>query len=225
MPFAPAGNRSKGVTPEGATLPMPDQYIQSPLVSPVSNECRCIDCGKTVCRIGIRCRSCMNRARWKDPNDPRRVKLRERNEAVRNGNTPYRDREWLRACYEDRHMSIREIAQEAHCAMRTIVRWMRTHGIESRESREVMRDFNPRGAASPAWKGGISPRPWAVRPWAEIVKERDEYTCQRCGTTVGVMYAHHIKSFDEYPDLRYEITNGITLCATCHALAHRGQRT
>lgn len=57
--------------------------------------------------------------------------------------------------------------------------------------------------------------------WRADVFERDHYTCQNCGQVGGMLNAHHIKPFKDYPDLRLEVSNGITLCLKCHKLAHR----
>ena len=56
--------------------------------------------------------------------------------------------------------------------------------------------------------------------WARAVIGRDNATCQHCGSTGTELHAHHIKSFEEYPDLRWEISNGITLCHKCHWALH-----
>ena len=57
--------------------------------------------------------------------------------------------------------------------------------------------------------------------WRSDVFERDHYICQNCGQVGGSLNAHHIKSFKDYPDLRLDVNNGITLCLKCHKLAHR----
>ena len=55
------------------------------------------------------------------------------------------------------------------------------------------------------------------RLWRESVFDRDEYACQNCGIRGIYLTAHHINSWKNYPELRYEITNGITLCENCHS--------
>jgi hypothetical protein len=55
--------------------------------------------------------------------------------------------------------------------------------------------------------------------WRRTVFERDDYTCQECGAQ-GEINAHHIKEWSKYPSLRFDASNGITLCFKCHAKKH-----
>lgn len=59
--------------------------------------------------------------------------------------------------------------------------------------------------------------------WRKAVFQRDDYTCQRCGQRGGRLHAHHIKAWAEYPELRYDVANGITYCAKCHQAVHQEQ--
>jgi len=56
----------------------------------------------------------------------------------------------------------------------------------------------------------------AYSVWRTIVFERDNYTCQMCGVRGGHLNADHIKPFAYYPELRLEVSNGRTLCLSCH---------
>ena len=52
--------------------------------------------------------------------------------------------------------------------------------------------------------------------WRKAVFERDDYTCVLCGAHGVVLNADHIKRFAEYPELRFDVGNGRTLCVPCH---------
>lgn len=73
------------------------------------------------------------------------------------------------------------------------------------------------------WKGGNSPWYEKIRTsstyklWRKAVYQRDNYTCVWCGDDRGGnLEADHIKSFVDYPELRFAIDNGRTLCKSCH---------
>ena len=70
------------------------------------------------------------------------------------------------------------------------------------------------------WKGGISPRVLTTieyKQWRTTVFERDGYKCVICGYDKGrILQADHIKSWHDYPELRFDVNNGRTLCKFCH---------
>lgn len=54
------------------------------------------------------------------------------------------------------------------------------------------------------------------REWKLKVFERDNYTCQICNQRGGKLQADHIKPYSLYPDCRWDLDNGRTLCIECH---------
>lgn len=107
---------------------------------------------------------------------------------------------------------------------------------KTRKERKIPGKFgkdNPmygiRGSKHPNWKGGSTPerqKLYRTELWKKIVRtafERDNWVCQRCGggTTYGNgLHTHHLKSWADYPDDRFDLDNLITLCRKCHNWVH-----
>ena len=96
----------------------------------------------------------------------------------------------------------------------------------TKEHKEKLRLANL-GEKSHFWKGGLTDENRKLRNssmaknWRKEVFERDDYTCQDCGLTSGngkavILNADHIKSWSKYPELRFDLDNGRTLCLECH---------
>lgn len=58
------------------------------------------------------------------------------------------------------------------------------------------------------------------KAWRLSVYRRDKFCCQMPGCKQkgfkAKIQAHHIKTWAAFPELRFQMTNGITLCKLCH---------
>lgn len=83
-----------------------------------------------------------------------------------------------------------------------------------------------KGPNNPSWRGGCEPPSQLVRKtdewknWRRQVFGRDNYTCKKCGSIGGLLHPHHLipKSVDKTKI--YDLSNGITLCQSCHLKLH-----
>lgn len=55
--------------------------------------------------------------------------------------------------------------------------------------------------------------------WRKEVFKRDNNTCQICGSTKNIV-VHHLLSFSKNIKHRFNLNNGVTLCANCHNKFH-----
>lgn len=84
-------------------------------------------------------------------------------------------------------------------------------GISIEEWKGFKNTLNKRLRLSSKWK-----------IWREVIFLRDNFTCQNtncsfCKNKIGVLlHPHHIKLLSEYPELTFNINNGITYCAEFH---------
>ena len=53
--------------------------------------------------------------------------------------------------------------------------------------------------------------------WSRDVKDRDNWKCKIADSNCrGHLESHHILNWKDYPELRYDVNNGITLCVGHH---------
>lgn len=83
------------------------------------------------------------------------------------------------------------------------------------------------GKLSSNWRGGITPIHKKIRNsveyalWRDACLRRDNFTCQKCKQSGGILRVHHKNNFSSFVDIRLNIENGITLCQECHRAFHR----
>ena len=93
----------------------------------------------------------------------------------------------------------------------------RKHSEETK--RKMSESRKGRGNAN--WKGGLTELVKGIRrspefyQWRKAVLERDNHTCRDCESKEDIN-AHHIKPLIEYPELVFDINNGLSLCESCH---------
>jgi hypothetical protein len=105
------------------------------------------------------------------------------------------------------------------------------HSAETRARISESRKGKAKGEKNGFWNGGTSKEykegyySTEYKRWRMAVFERDHYTCQVCRKVGGYLTAHHVKSWANHPQLRFTVSNGITLCEPCHSLTdnYRGR--
>lgn len=116
-----------------------------------------------------------------------------------------------RECPNCHHLFIAKQSEDTYCSQKCYLQHI--HSINKGENH-----WN--------WKGGITSENEKLRKseeykeWQQKVYKRDFFHCQICGSKEEIN-AHHLWSWKEYPDKRFDVDNGITLCKKCHTLTHQ----
>lgn len=126
------------------------------------------------------------------------------------------------------NMSQARVAKKFGVSTAIITRELKSAGVKIRTLSEVITgtrwgknnaNWNPKLTA----KERALKRPSGISSaWRNSVYERDKFTCQCCGDNRGGnLNAHHIRNHATNKKLRWEISNGITLCDACHRGFHK----
>lgn len=102
------------------------------------------------------------------------------------------------------------------------------HNVHTTAWRKAVSAANS-GANHWNWKGGISAENRLMRnsskhkEWSIAVFKRDHFKCKTCGIhgQRGQIVAHHIIPWSSNKELRFDVSNGVTLCRKCHCAIHK----
>lgn len=63
---------------------------------------------------------------------------------------------------------------------------------------------------------GVTRQCLRYKKWRDEILARDDDKCVRCGNKHNRMHCHHIIPWKDSIELRFLVSNGETLCASCH---------
>jgi cytochrome c1 len=58
------------------------------------------------------------------------------------------------------------------------------------------------------------------KAWTYDVLAKANFTCDKCKERGGNLHAHHLNSFNKFPEQRLDPENGVCLCSDCHDTFH-----
>ena len=99
--------------------------------------------------------------------------------------------------------------------------------IRASISKKGKPNYKNRGVNAPNWQGGITGenkimrRSIEFREWREKVFARDNWTCNKCKIRGLELHPHHVNNFAQHKDIRFDVSNGSTLCKPCHTVFHK----
>lgn len=136
------------------------------------------------------------------------------------------EQELLISLYWGNEYTMKKISNIFKCSQATIYGKFKKYKIPMLTQSEVqIRNGNNVNEKNPSWKGGISSMHQRLRRgrmssiWRKYVLMKDKHCCQICYSK-SALCAHHIKSFSDFPEERFNVDNGITLCKNCHKWVH-----
>ncbi|HEC64768.1 MAG TPA: HNH endonuclease [bacterium] len=188
---------------------------------------KCLDCnGKIFGYYAVRCLVCRGKAQRKDKPEcldcdkvlsvcysKRCVKCHHKNSTVWNkGTSKIKNRSCItcQTVFMPKYHNDKQIYCSNQC-------------VYKREPwNKGKTQYQNLGEKNPNWQGGKTKETKRIRAtveyknWRINVFTRDDFTCQSCGNRGGNLNADHELPFALFPDLRFEVLNGRTLCGGCH---------
>jgi len=124
----------------------------------------------------------------------------------------------------------RDIERKNYCSRRCVAKVV---GKNVDMTKLWEKNNTPKVNAKKAHKGEKHPK-WIVdrnkvksraRPemtnWRNLVFNLGNFTCRHCNKIGGKLHVHHKAPYSLFPELRWELNNGMVLCENCHKEVHK----
>lgn len=133
---------------------------------------------------------------------------------------------WRKNIQQDRAMATKDC--ECGCGSNIkmykgtkLNRYINGHQNYARRKPKIIKTNHQIGKNHWNWKGGITTEDKKLRlkfrkTMQMKIFARDNYTCQVCDIYGSNIQVDHIKSWKDYPELRFDMKNCRTLCMACH---------
>lgn len=112
----------------------------------------------------------------------------------------------------------------------------KTFSPEHRQALSKVKTGKWAGAKNPNWNNGVRAANLQARStgeykqWRYAALARSSFACECCGIAQGTLcnccghrislHVHHIKSFAQFPEVRFDPKNSEVLCPKCHHAKH-----
>lgn len=171
------------------------------------------------------------------------IVLRDKNQSDKDKNNWWQNYDYLNEAYVHQERSTTDIGKVVNASSRTVLAWLTrlniptrptggaykkgtTMSAESRRKMSAAKRGKYTGSSNSNWKGAQIPdevrqrRSYDTKIWREACLKRDDFKCTLCGSAEK-LHVHHILEFADYPERRWDINNGKTVCVFCHEKIHK----
>jgi len=113
-----------------------------------------------------------------------------------------------------RNRSLKEFNKQRFCSNVCRVSWKKTEVYSNSLSEAITKWYRKNGISGPIDQSDRYTSKYKF--WRRVVLERDKHSCQECYDCESPLHVDHIKPFALFRHLRFDPSNGRTLCVSCH---------
>lgn len=161
-------------------------------------------------------------------NSPEMLKTKQNQNKVKSEETKQkmRDSHWSKNGFESPFKGQRHSNRARQVLSKATEDFYQTHSYEEYKNRYIKGSCTQRNIPIEDFNGFSAPENTRIRQsvegkaWTYDILSKSNFTCTKCSQRGGKLHAHHLNGFNLFPDLRFDLDNGVCLCESCHDKFH-----